>query len=67
MKFDDILNSRIAEIIDEWVRGEREREIMKRRLIDVVCLEPLAEEYGLSVRHLQTIIYKNEKIIFKHL
>lgn len=63
----DISNSQISAVIDEWVRGERDREIMKRRLIDQICFEPLAEEVNLSVRQVKNIVYKNETIIFKHL
>lgn len=67
MKFAEISNSELTRIIDEWVKGERDRQIMKRRLIDAVCFEPLAEEFDLSVRYVQDIVYKNEKIIFKHI
>ncbi len=67
MNYDEFSNTRIAETIDDWVKGERNREIMKRRLIDGILYEKLAEEFDLSARHVKTIIYKNEKIIFKHL
>lgn len=60
-------NSEISLIIDEWIHSERDRKILKRRLIDGCCYEPLAEEFNLSVRQIKSIIYKNENIIFKHL
>ena len=60
-------NSEISRIIDEWIRSKRDREILKRRLIDGCCYEPLAEEFNLSVRQVKSIIYKNENIVFKHL
>lgn len=40
---------------------------MKRRYIDGILQEALAEEFNISVRQVQNIIYKNENIIFKHL
>lgn len=40
---------------------------MKRRLIDGVYFEPLAEEFDLSVRQVKNIVYKGEDIIFKHM
>lgn len=40
---------------------------MKRRLIDGVCYEPLAEEFSLSVRQVKNIVYKGEKQIVRHL
>ncbi|HRU99659.1 MAG TPA: hypothetical protein P5092_19810 [Ruminococcus sp.] len=48
-RFDNISNSDLSRLIDEWVKGERDRAIMKRRLIDCIRLEPLAEEFDLSV------------------
>lgn len=60
-------NSEISLIIDEWIHSKRDREILKRRLIDGCCYEPLAEEFNLSVRQVKSIIYKNENIVFKHL
>jgi hypothetical protein len=38
---------------------------MKRRLIDCIKLESLAEEFDLSVQHVATIVSKNIKIISK--
>ncbi len=69
-EIEDISNTELCKIIDEWINGrhaERNREIMKRRLIDGICLEPLAEEFGLSVRHIKEIVYKCEYIIFRHI
>jgi len=63
MKFENLSNTELAALIDEWVRGERDRAIMKRRLIDCICFEPLAEEFELSVQHTQTIVYKNLRIL----
>ena len=60
-------NSEISLIIDEWIHSERDRQILKRRLIDGCCYEPLAEEFNLSVRQVKSIIYKNKNIVFKHL
>lgn len=64
-KYEDIPNDRLSEIIDKWVKGERNRCIMKRRLIDGIRFEPLAEEFGLSVRYIKTIFYENEAVIAK--
>ena len=40
-------NSDISRAIDEYIHHERNRAILKRRLIDGICYEPLAEEFGL--------------------
>lgn len=56
-------NSDIAAIIDEYVHDEKYRAILKRRYIDGICYEPLAEEFDLSVRQIKNIVYKYENII----
>lgn len=45
-------------LIDRWIFNERDRAIIKRRLLDGICFEPLAEEFNLSVRQVQKIVYK---------
>ena len=57
-------------LIDEWVIGrnaERDKAILKRRLLDGVLLEPLAEEFDLSVQHIKTIIHNAQSKIIKHI
>jgi DNA-directed RNA polymerase specialized sigma24 family protein len=58
-------NSQIAEMIDEWIHSERDRAILKRRLIDGLTYERLAEEFDISVRQTKRIIYKSEELLFK--
>lgn len=65
--FDNISKSDIENLIDEWIHSERNRNILKRRLIDGVLFEDLAEEFDLSVQHTKTIVYKGTDTIFKHL
>lgn len=60
----DLPRSEISALIDEWILNERDRNILKRRLLDGVCHEPLAEEFGLSVRQIKDIIYKAQKVLF---
>ena len=60
-------NSEIERVIDEYIHSERNRKILKRRYIDGICFEPLAEEFGLSVRQVKNIVYKEEPILFKKL
>ena len=62
-RFTNISNTQLSQLIDEWVRGERDRQIMKRRLIDGIRFEPLAEEFELSVQHTQSIVRINMRIL----
>ena len=51
----------INDLIDKHIIGrhaERNRDTLKRRLIDGICYEPLSEEFDLSVRQTQNIVYK---------
>lgn len=63
----DISNDELSELIDKWIKGENVRAILKRRLIDCICFEPLAEEFDLSVRQTKNIVYKAEHQLFKHI
>ena len=70
MNIADLSRSQIETLIDEWIIGknaERDRAVLKRRLLDGICYEPLAEEFNLSVQRVKTIVYKREAHLFKHL
>ena len=67
MRFDDLSTTQIKTLIDEWIKSERDREILKRRLLDGICYEPLAEEFDLSTRQVKNIVYKSEKILLRHI
>lgn len=58
-------NSGASSLIDEYIHSERDRAILKRRLIDGITYEALAEEFDLSVTQVKRIVYKGEDIIFK--
>ena len=62
----ELSRSQIAHLIDEWIFSERDRAIMKRRLLDGICYEPLAEEFDLSVRQIKKIVYKGQDKIYRH-
>ena len=64
---DDLTTAQVARLIDDWIFSERDRKILKRRLIDGICYEPLSEEFGLSVRQIKTIVYKGEERIFSRI
>lgn len=63
----DLSRSEIERLIDEWIFSERDRAILKRRLLDGICYEPLAEEFALSVRQTKNIVYKGEKTLYSHI
>ena len=60
-------NTRIREIIAEYIHSERDRKILERRLIDGITFEKLAEEMELSVSQIKRIIWNGSEIIFRKL
>lgn len=60
-------NSDVEKLIDEYVHSEIDREILKRRLIDGITYEKLAEEFNYSVRQVKRIVYKQQDAVFRHL
>ena len=63
----ELSRSQIEHLIDEWIFSERDRAIVKRRMLDGICYEPLAEEFDLSVRQIKKIVYKSQETIFRHI
>ena len=57
----------VSYVIDEWIFNERNRAIVKRRLLDGITFEKLAEEFDLSTQQVKTIVYKCQGIISQHL
>lgn len=64
---DDYSNSKVIEVINEWIHSERDRAIMKDRLVNGYTYESLAERYDISVRQVKRIIYKQSDVIFRHM
>lgn len=62
----EYFNDDISAIIDQVIHSERDRKILKRKLIDGVHYEPLAEEFGLSVRRTKDIVLEGTDIVFKY-
>ena len=63
---DDIPNSELERLIEEWVKSDRNRKILKRRLIDGMHYEKIAEEFELSDRQIKTIVKKEKENIISH-
>lgn len=61
----DLSRSEIEHLIDEWILNQRNREILKRRLLDGITYERLAEEFDMSVRQIKTIVYRSEDKLFR--
>lgn len=62
----ELSRSQINHLIDEWIFSERDRAIAKRRMLDGICYEPLAEEFDLSVKQIKRIVYKAQATVYRH-
>ena len=65
--FDDVTCSDLEGLIGEWIHNERDRAILKRRLVDGIVYEKLAEEFAISVTQTKNIVYSGQKKILRHL
>lgn len=67
MKEFNIPRSEVEKLIDEWIFNERDRKVLKRRLLDGIIYEKLAEEFDISVTQTKRIIKKGEDKLFAHI
>ena len=54
-------------LIKEWVHNEVDRQMLTRRLLDGVLIEPLAEEFNLSTVQCQKRLKKAQVQLFKNI
>lgn len=59
-------NSRLREIVGEFVHDERARRILLRKYADNATIERIAEENELSVSQVKRIIKKHYYEVFRH-
>lgn len=64
--FEDYRNSTIELVVNEYVHSERGRAILKRRLIDGIAFDQLAEEFDRTPRQMQRTVDKLTKQILKY-
>lgn len=63
----DYSNSEIERLIDEYIHSERDRAILKRRLIDGAIYEQIAEEMDIHETTCRRRVYRLQNELFKHL
>ena len=60
-------NSRLIEIVKDYIHHSRDRRIMLHKYVDGDTLEKIAEDFDLSVSQVKRIIRKNSDIVFRHM
>jgi DNA-binding Lrp family transcriptional regulator len=58
-------NSELSSRIDENIHSARNRNIMKRKVIDGITYEQIAEEVNLSPRQVKNIVRKSVDLLIK--
>ena len=52
------------QIIDDWIFSEIDRHILKRRLLDGLCFQQVADEVNLSIEQVKKRYHKAQKELF---
>ena len=63
----DLPRSVIESLIEEWVRGKRKRELLKRVYFDESTIETLAEEYDIAESTVKRNLDDAHNQLCKHL
>lgn len=61
--FEHIPSSQLSAIIDEWIKNERNRKLLKRRFVDGITYEKIAEEFDISTTSTRVTIKQSEKFL----
>lgn len=54
----ELTNSELAEMISEHIHSERDRQIMRMKLIDGLTYEKIAENMEMSPRYIRALVKK---------
>ena len=60
-------NSRILELIAEWIHDSTHRKILRDRLVKGLTYEQIGELHHLSVSQVKRIVYRGQDRLFKHM
>ena len=63
--YDSLTNSQIEEIIAEQIHSERDRRIIRMKMIDGLSYEKIAELVDMSTRQIQNIERKYRELLFE--
>lgn len=66
-EFDDIPNSKLEHLINEYVHNQKYREMLYSHFIDGLSFESTAEKHNFSVAQTKKIIYKYGDKVLKYI
>ena len=63
----DLSRQQVLELIDSYIFHERNRQVLRRRLLDGVGYEELAYEFGVSVNQVKSVCYTAIQKLSSHI
>lgn len=71
-KHKELINSKSRDewlrLIEQWVHCERDRELLKRRILDGITFDCLAEEFApLQIDQIKRRCYAAQEQLFSHI
>lgn len=63
----DLSKEQVLELIDSYIFHERNRQILRRRLLDKVIFKDLAEEFCLSENQVKSVCYTAIQKLSSHI
>ena len=60
-------NSDFIRIADEYIHSQRDRDIIKARMVDGLTFDELSDKFSMSDRQIKRIVSKSLDTIFKHM
>ncbi len=63
----DLPYSKWESFINEWILDKKEREMVKRHILDGETYPEIAEEFNYSVQHTFKKVHAAEEYLFKHI
>ena len=64
-KYDSLTNTELRYLIDEYIHSERDRRIMRYKLVDGYTYERIAEIEAMSPRQIKTIVKRCSAAIWQ--
>lgn len=62
----ELSRTQYEDLILEWIFSERDRAITRRKLLDGLTYEQIAEEFDISEVQAKRIVRKSEEVLLRH-
>ena len=66
MEWDNLSRTEIERLITEWIFSERDRNVLRRRLLDGIKIETLSFEFDMSETQIKRIVRRGKERLVQH-